>query len=275
MTGMALTVRIESGDGWPVPGAVFTLTDLSGQQAGLAIADDQGEARLDLPAAGPYTAIFTAPGFGPTATAVVVPDGRDTKLGTVRLERLSTGTALPEPGVWTIDPIHSMINAQVKHVGISSVRGRFTEFGGTITVGSPVEESSVRAEIRAESVDTANKMRDDHLRSADFLDIATYPTITYRSTGMTPTGPDQWSVQGDLTLCGETRPVPLALRYLGVQTDGFGIVRAGFTATAQLRRQDFRIRFAQTLATGIATVGSTVHITLDIEAVQGPTLPEM
>ena len=273
MTDTAVTVRIESGDGWPVTGAIFTLTDLSGQQAGIAVAGEDGGARLDPPAPGPYTAIFTAPGFSPSATAVVVPDGRPAALGTVRLDRIATETTLPDAGRWTIDPMHTTIGVTVQHAGISSVRGRFAEFGGSLLVGSPVESSTVTATIQAESVDTANKMRDDHLRSPDFLNIAEHPTITYRGVGMTPSGPDQWIVQGELTLCGETRPVPLDLRCLGVQTDPFGVVRAGFTATAQLRRQDFRISFAQTLATGIAMVGSTVRITLDVEAVQGDTLP--
>jgi polyisoprenoid-binding protein YceI len=273
VTDQALTVRIESGDGWPVAGAIFTLTDLSGQQAGIAVADEQGDVRLDSPAPGPYTAIFTAPGFSPSATAVVVPNGRPAELGTVRLDRIATETTLPEPGVWTIDPMHTTVGITAQHAGISSVRGRFTEFGGSLMIGSPAETSTVTATIQAESVDTANKMRDDHLRSPDFLNIAEHPTITYRGVGMTPAGPDQWTVRGDLTLCGQTRPVPLDLRYLGVDTDPFGVVRAGFSATTQLRRQDFRISFAQTLATGIAMVGSTVRITLDVEAVQGDTLP--
>lgn len=271
---MSVSVTIESGDGWPVAGAVFTLTDLTGQQAGIAVADDHGVATLDGPPPGMYTAIFTAPGFSPSATAVVLSAGRATGLGTVRLDRIASETKLPEPGVWTIDPVHTMVNVSAKHAGISAVRGRFTTFGGTIVVGTPVESSTVRVTIQADSVDTASKMRDDHLRSPDFLDVERFPTVEYQGTGLTATGPDRWTLRGELTLRGEVRPMDLELRYLGTDTDPFGVVRCGFQASGQLRREDFQVPFATRLATGVLLVGSTVRIELDVEAVQGDKLPD-
>lgn len=271
---MSVSVTIESGDGWPVAGAIFTLTDLTGQQAGIAVADEHGVARLESPAPGMYTAIFTAPGFSPSATAVVLSAGRATDLGAVRLDRIATETQLPAPGVWTIDPVHTMVHVSARHAGISAVRGRFTAFGGTIVIGSPVESSTVRVTLQAESVDTASKMRDDHLRSPDFLDVERFPTIEYRGVGLTATGPDKWTLRGELALRGEVRPVDLDLRYLGTDTDPFGTVRCGFQARGQLRREDFAVPFATRLATGVLLVGSTVRIDLDVEAVQGDTLPD-
>lgn len=275
MSASDVSVSIESGDGWPIGGAIFTLTDLTGQQAGVAVADEAGRAVLAGATPGHHTAIFTAPGFSPSATSIVVADGHPTSLGSVRLERIATDTVLPEPGVWTIDPVHTMINITARHAGISSVRGRLTSFSGSITVGTPVEASSVTAVIDADSVDTASKMRDDHLRSPDFLNVEVYPTISYHGTGLTATGPDRWTVRGELTMCGETRPVELDLHYLGTDIDPWGSPRIGFRASAQLRREDFRMRFAQKLATGIALVGSTLRVDLDVEAVQGDTLPQL
>ena len=269
-----VSVRVETVDGWPVANAILTLTDLAGRQAGIATVDDDGETTLSGLVPGMYTAIFTAPGYHPSATATVVQDGRVTPLGTIRLERLASEHALPAPGPWTIDPAHSAIHVTARHAGIASVRGRLSKLGGRITVGSPIERSSVTATIDASSVDTGNSMRDNHLRSADFLNVERYPTITYQSTGLSPAGPDRWTVHGDLTMCGERHRVDLDMRYLGTDKDPFGFVRCGFRASGQLRREEFRISFAQTLATGVALVGSTLRMEIDIEAVQGETAPD-
>lgn len=274
MNTSGVSVSIQTPDGWPVPDAILTLADLSGQQAGIATTDEAGQAALGA-APGQYTAILTAPGFGPAARMVTVAPDRFTALGALRLERVATGTALPEPGTWTIDPVHSAINVTARHAGISSVRGRFNEFGGTVTIASPVEQSTLQVTIEADSVDTASKMRDDHLRSPDFLSVSEFPTIRYEGTGLTPTGPDQWTILGQLTVRGETRSIELDLRYLGTGVDPWGITRAGFQASTRLRREDFRIAFAQRLTTGIPMVASTMRLDLDVELVQGDSLPQM
>ncbi len=116
-------------------------------------------------------------------------------------------------------------------------------------------------------------MRDGHLKSPDFLDVEQYPEITYRSTGLEATGTDRWTLHGDLHLHGHTRPVDLDLTYLGTGPDPWGGTRAAFRATTELHREDFAMNYNQVLQAGIAAIGTTLKIQLDIQAVQGDTLP--
>jgi polyisoprenoid-binding protein YceI len=155
------------------------------------------------------------------------------------------------------------------------VHGRFTEFGGTIRIApDDITNSRVDAVIRAASIDTGNGMRDTHLKSADFLDVEQYPEITYRSTGVTAAGTDRWTVHGELALHGVVRPVDLDLAYLGTGADPWGGTRAAFRATAELRRDDFAMNYNQILQAGIAAIGTTLKVELDIQAVQGDSLPQ-
>ena len=268
-----VTARVRSRDGWAVRGAVLTITDLSGAQAARADGDDEGLIVTEPLAPGTYTAIVMAPGYGPTArTATVTASGTAT-LGTVTLDR-ADGVDLPPPGRWTIDPANSSITITARHMGLASVNGFINEFSGTIEIADPAERSTVRARIQADSIDTGVAMRDDHMRSPDFLDVATYPLIEYAGTGATPQGGDRWTVDGELTLRGTTRPVPLDLTYLGTGPDPWGGQRAAFRATAELHRKDFAIDWNQSLATGVVLVGWVLKVVLDIEAVQGD-LPDM
>ncbi|WP_241777766.1 YceI family protein, partial [Streptomyces sp. CT34] len=223
-------------------------------------------------AAGPYTVIVTAVGYAPVASSAIVTASGRMDVGTVVLARQG-GAELPPPGPWTIDPMHSTVAAVAQHLGISSVHGRFTEFGGRIDIAEDVEKSRVEAVIKAASIDTGNGMRDGHLRNEDFLNVDVYPEITYRSTGLEPAGPDRWTVHGDLALHGVVRPVDLGLSYLGTGPDPWGGVRAAFRATAELRREDFKMNYNQVVAAGIAAIGTTLKVELDIQAVQGETLP--
>jgi polyisoprenoid-binding protein YceI len=260
--GPRLTGSVETTDGWPVGQAVLTVTDLTGQQVAIAQASADGHFAADGLDPGAYTAIVSAPGFLPAARAVMVGATGGT-MGVVSLTRQQARVDFPEPGTWTIDPVHSSILITVRHLGLSGVRGRFNEFSGKITIGDPIETSFVEATIQADSVDTGTKMRDDHLRSPDFLDVGRFPTISYRSTGLKPVDADTWTVEGELGLCESKRSVPLELTYLGGQT------RAAFRATARLKRQDYGIRWAQSFGANIAIVGSTLQVQLDLEAVQG------
>lgn len=272
---MGLTAKIRTRDGWAVSHAVVTVTDTTGAQVLRAEADAEGAVRDPNPMApGPYTVIVTAVGYAPAAaTAIVTASGR-AKVGTVTLARQG-GTELPPPGPWTVDPAHSTVGAVAQHLGISSVRGRFTEFSSTVEIApDDIAKSRVEAVIRAASIDTGNGMRDDHLRSPDFLDVARYPEITYRSTGLTPAGSDRWTVSGELTLHGVVRPVDLDLAYLGTGADPWGGTRAAFRATTELRREDFAMNYNQVVQAGIAAIGTTLKVELDIQAVQGESLPQ-
>jgi polyisoprenoid-binding protein YceI len=218
--------------------------------------------------------IVTAVGSAPTAsTARVTASGR-ADVGTVVLARQG-GAELPPPGPWTIDPVHSSVGAVAQHLGISSVHGRFTEFGGRIEIAQDVEKSRVEAVIKASSIDTGNGMRDGHLKTPDFLDVETFPEITFRSTGLEPAGSDRWTVHGELTLHGVVRPVDLDLSYLGTGADPWGGTRAAFRATTELKREDFAMNYNQVVQAGISAIGTTLKVELDIQAVQGDALPQV
>ncbi|MGW0536965.1 YceI family protein [Streptomyces sp. NPDC003032] len=270
---MGLNARIRTRDGWAVPHAVVTVTDMTGTQVLRAAADGEGVVRdASVLAAGPYTVIVTAVGYAPVAsTALVTASGR-AEVGNVVLARQG-GTELPPPGPWTIDPAHSTVGAVAQHLGITSVHGRFLEFGGRVEIAEDVEKSRVEAVIRSASIDTGNSMRDGHLKSPDFLDVDQYPEITYRSSGLTPAGADRWTVSGELGMRGVVRPVDLELSYLGTGADPWGGTRAAFRATAELRREDFAMNYNQVVQAGISAIGTTLRVELDIQAVQGETVP--
>lgn len=272
---MPLTARIRTRDGWAVSHAVVTLVDGSGTQVLRAQADTEGSVRdTTVLAPGAYTVVVTAVGYAPAAaSAIVTGGGGRAEVGTVTLARQG-GTELPPPGPWTVDPAHSSVAAVARHLGISSVRGRFTEFAALVEVApDDVTGSRVEAVIRAASIDTGNGTRDTHLRSADFLDAERYPEITYRSTGLTGAGTDRWTVHGELAMRGVVRPVDLDLAYLGAGADPWGGTRAAFRATAELRREDFAMNYNQVVQAGIAAIGTTLRVELDIQAVRGTSLP--
>jgi polyisoprenoid-binding protein YceI len=270
--GRGVTAQVQTTDGWPVSSAVLTITDTSGQQVARVSADADGKLVTEPLTQGIYTAIVTAPGFAPHARTAMVTASGSAVLGVVPMTRIG-GVELPATGVWTIDPVHSTINVTARHLGIASVRGKFAEFAGKIEVNDPAERSTVTAVIKAASIDTGNKMRDDHLRSADFLNVDLHPTIEYIGTGIMPLGGEKWRVDGRLTLNAITRPVELELTYLGVGPDPWGGFRAAFRATTDLKREEFAITYNQVLQAGISAIGTTLRVELDIEAVQGDTLP--
>jgi polyisoprenoid-binding protein YceI len=169
-------------------------------------------------------------------------------------------------GTWKADPAHSEIAFSVRHLMISKARGRFTAYDVTIVTGEDLLDSSVVATIDLASVDTGNATRDDHLRTADYLEVGKYPTMDYRSTGVRRTD-DGWIIDGDLTLHGVTRQVPLVVEVNGFGPDQWGGQRAGFSATAQINRRDFGIDITVWLDAGGVAVGDTVSIGLEIEAV--------
>jgi polyisoprenoid-binding protein YceI len=169
-------------------------------------------------------------------------------------------------GTWDIDPTHSDVSFSVRHMMVSKVRGRFASFTGEIVTGEDVTGSSVRATIDATSIDTGNAQRDGHVRSADFFDVENHPEWTYVSTGVRADG-DDLVVDGELTIKGVTRPVPLALELNGFGPDAYGGTRAGFTATTSINRNDFGVDIVMPLDGGGVVVGEKVQITLEIQGV--------
>jgi polyisoprenoid-binding protein YceI len=179
-----------------------------------------------------------------------------------------TTTVIPGyiAGTWKIDPTHSEVSFTVRHMMVSKVRGRFTKWDASITTAADPTQSSVTAEIELNSINTDNEQRDGHLRSADFFEVDKHATMTYRSTSVTPQG-DTWRVDGELTLHGVTRSVPLKLEVNGFTADPFGGTRAGFSGTAEISRGDFGIEFNMPMDGGGVVVGDKISIALEVEAV--------
>jgi polyisoprenoid-binding protein YceI len=165
-----------------------------------------------------------------------------------------------------IDRSHSEVAFQVRHL-LSKVRGRFTEFGGTIEFDEANPQSShVDVTIQAGSVDTAEADRDAHLRSADFFDVEKYPTLTFASTSVTPHGGNTYDVRGDLAIHGVTQQVVLPASYLGAATDPWGNTKLVFEAELTLNRKDFGLSWNAALETGGFLVGDEVRVSLSIQA---------
>jgi polyisoprenoid-binding protein YceI len=171
-------------------------------------------------------------------------------------------------GTWDIDPVHSDVSFSVRHMMVSKVRGKFLTFSGEIVTGEGLTGSSVTATIDANSIDTGNDQRDDHVRSADFFDVANHPQWTYRSTGVRVDG-DEIVVDGELTIKGVTRQVPLTLELGGFGPDAFNpeSTRAGFSASTSIDRNDFGVDIKLPMDGGGVVVGDKVQINLEIEAV--------
>ena len=181
--------------------------------------------------------------------------------------RTVDGVELPAAGHWAIDASHSSVEASVRHLGLSKVRGAFRSFTGGIDVAERPEDSSVQVSIDAGSVDTREAARDEHLRSPDFLDVAAHPTIDFRSTRVTGKG-SRWEVEGDLTLRGTTRPVTLDVRFEGLESDPWGGSRAAFSARTELDREAFGLTWNQVLESGGLLVGKKVRIDLEVEVIR-------
>ena len=181
----------------------------------------------------------------------------------------STETLVPgyEAATWNIDTVHSEVGFSVRHMMVSKVRGRFTGFSGQIVTADDPAESSVTAEIDLRSINTGNEQRDEHIRSADFFEVETYPTMTYKSTGVRVED-GEYILDGNLTLKGVTRSVPLHLELNGFGPDPYGGIRAGFTATGELNRRDFGVNFSAPMANGGAVVADKIALHLEIEAVK-------
>jgi polyisoprenoid-binding protein YceI len=170
---------------------------------------------------------------------------------------------------WTVDPTHSIAEFAVKHLVVTTVKGRFRDFEAPLNVDeADPDNSSVTASIDVDSIDTNLPDRDAHLRSDDFFNAEQYPKITFASTRVEKAGGGGYKVHGVLTIRDVTRPVVLNTEFEGEIDDPWGNRRAAFTATTQISRKEFGVKWSQLLETGGAIVSDNVKITLHIEAIQ-------
>jgi polyisoprenoid-binding protein YceI len=174
---------------------------------------------------------------------------------------------IPAPGVYTIDPVHSTFGFMARHLVASKVRGSFTEFSGTLTIGETVETSHVEAEAEASSISTNNEMRDNHLRSADFLEQEKFPKVNFTSTKITAKSGDKYELVGDLTVRDVTKSLTFDVEYLGSSPSMLpGVTVVGFEATTEIDRRDFGVNFEGALENGSVIVSHKIVLEIAIEA---------
>jgi polyisoprenoid-binding protein YceI len=174
---------------------------------------------------------------------------------------------IPVAGDYAIDPAHSSVEFVGRHLMITKVRGRFPEVSGTITIADEPEQSHVEVELKVASVDTGDAQRDGHLRSPDFFDAETYPSITFRSTNVEAGRSGTWMVTGDLTVRDVTRPVTLEVDFDGANASPLGDERIAFSAAADVNREDWGLTWNVALETGGVLVGKKVRIEINVQAV--------
>jgi polyisoprenoid-binding protein YceI len=170
---------------------------------------------------------------------------------------------------YRVDTAHSEASFQVRHL-LTKVRGRFSDFEGTIAIDEAhLEQSSATLTIRASSVDTNQPDRDAHLRSADFFAVEQFPTITFRSTRVAKTSENTFDVEGDLTIRGVSKAITVPVRFLGKAKDPWGNERFAFEAEYKINRQDFGLNWNAALETGGFLVGDEVKASISIQALAG------
>jgi polyisoprenoid-binding protein YceI len=178
----------------------------------------------------------------------------------------TTTTAIPT-GTWNVDPAHSQVGFAVKHMGIATVRGEFHDFQGTLSIGDD-GSATATGTVKATSVDTGEPQRDDHLRSPDFFDAASYPELSFESASIDLVSDDTYRIKGDLTIHGVTNPVELEAIVDGTDVDPWGNERVGLEIVGQISRGDFDMRFNQALGSGNMLVADKVKLALDVSAVK-------
>lgn len=179
----------------------------------------------------------------------------------------AAAATVPLTGTWNIDPAHTNVNFGIRHLGISTVRGRFDNVAGTIVADAAhPEKSSVNVTIKVASINTGIGMRDDHLKTADFFDAEKYPEITFQSTKISKTR-SGFTARGKLTMHGVTREISLPFAVKGPVNDGMGSNRIGTTTQITLNRRDYGINYGAKMANGSLDVGNDVDVTISLEAI--------
>jgi polyisoprenoid-binding protein YceI len=179
----------------------------------------------------------------------------------------SPSTLIPT-GTWNVDPAHSKVGFGVKHMGIATVRGEFTDFEGTLEIGEDLSSAKVYGAVKTQSVDTNEPQRDEHLRSPDFFDAAEFPELRFESTSIEALDDEEFRITGQLTIHGVTNDIVLHAEVQGTDVDPWGNERVGLEVTGQLSRGDYGMKFNQALGSGNVLVADKVKLALDISAVK-------
>lgn len=260
-----LSCRVLDPVNKPVPQAEFAVSDARGRKVVRGCTDPFGSFTTTVPP-GEYRLLVSAVGYTSYRASTVVTENSLAPLGDVTLQVART-PELPPAGDWEVEPMHSTIAFSAQHIGLARIHGRFNTFAGMVRITDPIEQSGMHVVIDADSIDTNLAMRDRHLRSADFLDVARYPTLEFYSDRFMPKGGTRWAVTGGLTLHGVTRTVTLDAEYRGLGNGMEGEVRAACHATTELHRDDFTVNWQTMIARGIAVVGPSIKVDLDVQIV--------
>ncbi len=170
---------------------------------------------------------------------------------------------------WAIDPTHSEIHFKVKHLVISTVTGAFKSFNGTVTSADDTfENAKINFSIDVDSIDTNQSQRDGHLKSADFFDVEKYPTIDFESTSFTKNNDGDYTLAGNLTMHGVTRPVVLDVEYGGSDKDGYGNLKHGFEITGKINRKEFGLTYNSVTEAGGLTLGEDIKLIANVQVAQ-------
>ena len=183
--------------------------------------------------------------------------------------RVVDGRVVPEVGVWEIDPSHQAFEFVARHL-MAKVRGRFPAAKGAATIAERSEDSTLEIEIDANSIDTQDETRDAHMRSDDFFGVEDHPTISFRSTAVRPgKGENEWEVDGDLTIKGNTRPVTVDVEFLGSNLDPWGNQRIGFSGVVpEVDREEWGLTWNTPLETGGFLLSKSVRLEIEAELVK-------
>lgn len=263
LTGGLLSGEVRDGEGKPLAGAEVSVFDRSSRRVAHSDTDVYGFFAAAV-APGDYRIRAEAGGYRSLHEHAAVKWGAHNAVGRLTLLPDETLT-IPTPGIYEIDPAHSAVRFVARHIAVSRVHGQFQRFSGQIRIAEDFEDSHVEVLIDAASVFTNTEQRDEHLRSADFLDVANFPKLHFTSHRFSRAGGNRWLIDGELTLHGMSSDVQLDTTYLGMQE--WNGVRAGCLATTQLHREHFTVNWQQMLARGVPVVGSTIEITLDVQGI--------
>jgi polyisoprenoid-binding protein YceI len=189
----------------------------------------------------------------------------DTTAHAPAVVRQVDGRQVPTAGTWAVDQSHANLEFVARHLMVTKVRGRITDFDADVEIAERPEDSNLHVELRAASLTTGDESRDGHLKTEDFLQVDQYPTITFQSTSVRPTSDSTWEVTGDFTIRDVTKPLTLSVEFGGAATTPWNTEAAFFSARGEFDREDWGLTWNQPLAGGGVLVGKKVQLEIDVE----------
>ncbi|MFE9253575.1 YceI family protein [Streptomyces sp. NPDC006879] len=265
-TAGVLSCRVAGPQGELLRQARYEVTDPIGRLVLRGQTDPFGCLIATVPA-GPYRIEISAEGYAAHAGGVQVSEDGPAEPAEIVLQSVDP-PLLPAPGHWEMEPTHSAIRFTAHHTGLARLHGRFNTFAGAVRIADHMESSSIQVIIDAAGIDTGFHMRDEYLRSHEFLDAVRQPRVEFHSERFIHRGGTRWAVPGTLTLRGVSRSVTLDTEYLGLGSGSDGEPRAACRASVELQRADYGLIGVSAVAQGMAAMGPSIMVELDIQIVR-------